>query len=419
MRLLPYIAISGVLAAPPFSSGSDTLTLRAVPNPNTHINLVTTQAHLYQKYNISLPAALASALQRQQQHQHQQQDSLTARGETGSSVAYPSSLNDGEYFMEAEIGTPPRLFRLNLDTGSSDLWVYGAAIPKHLAKEQARYDPAGSSTSELVPWELWFAGYIDWSFVGGIVYRDTVALGGDHGGAERMKSLVVEGQAVQVAQMVARSIAQDAGMDGILGLGFDKLNFAWPTKQKTWFSNIKDRLSRPLFTVDFQHKKQGKFTFGCIDGAVGPVTYTPVDARRGYWAWSSPGYAIGSKPFTKRALKGSLDTGTTLLLLPDDVVKDYYAGVPGLTYSVVEQGYIFDCGVTLPDFTFGVEHATITIPGAYVKGMGTDSMPGKCIGAIQSGAGDMVVFGAPALKAGLAVFDAGSMQIGWANKTLV
>lgn len=165
---------------------------------------------------------------------------------------------------------------------------------------------------------------------------------------------------------------------------------------------------------------EGKYTFGYIDEAVGAVTYTPVDASEGYWTWTSPGYAVGGQPLKARRLTGTLDTGTTVVLMPADVVADYYAGVAGLVYSAVEHGYVFDCGATLPDFTFGVAaDATITIPGAYIMGYGADSAPGKCIGAMQSGAGDMVVFGAPALKAGVAVFDAGSLRVGWANKTLV
>ncbi|OAR00818.1 hypothetical protein LLEC1_04837 [Akanthomyces lecanii] len=389
-----------------------TFSLSAMPNNSTRINLVTTYARIYHKYNRSLPEALSSALQHQQ-------GALAARGggEAGTAIAYPSSINDGEYLIDVDVGTPPKRFRLNLDTGSSDVWVYGSAIPKSFLKGQAQYEPSQSSTSRLVPFAVWLAGYIDFSFVGGIVYKDTVSVVAAEG---KGGGLTVQTQGLQVAALVARSIVQDAGMDGILGLGFDKLNFVFPTKQKTWFSNVKERLSAPLFTVDFQHRKQGKYTFGYIDKAVGPVTYTAVDASAGYWTWTSPGYAVGKQPFKARKLTGTLDTGTTIMMLPADVVEDYYAGVPGTTYSAVEHGYVFDCGAMLPDFTFGVApDATITVPGAYIKGYGADSAPGKCIGTIQSGAGDMVVFGAPALKAGVAVFDAGNTRIGWANKTLI
>ncbi len=144
-----------------------------------------------------------------------------------------------------------------------------------------------------------------------------------------------------------------------------------------------------------------------------------MDPSAGYWSWTSPGYAIGGRPFQSRPLRGTLDTGTSVLLLPDDVVKEYWAAVAGAAYSAVEQGYLYDCGVTPPDFTFGVGDATVTIPGRYVRAAMADSVPGKCVGAIQAGERDLVVFGAPALKAAVVVFDAGQSRLGWANKTLV
>ncbi len=250
------VAVAAAAAAA--AASETTFSLSAVPNNSTRINLVTTYARLYHKYNMSLPATLSSVLQ----HQHR---ALAARGDAGSAIAYPSSANDGEYLIDVDVGTPPKRFRLNLDTGSSDVWVYGSAIPKSFLKGQAQYEPSQSSTSRLVPFAVWLAGYIDFSFVGGAVYKDTVsvvAAEGDGGG------LTVQTQGLQVAALVARSIVQDAGMDGILGLGFDKLNFAFPTKQKTWFSNIKERLSAPLFTVDFQHRKRESF---CVYRDVGHV----------------------------------------------------------------------------------------------------------------------------------------------------
>lgn len=247
MRFLVPFAVVAV-------ASSDTFSLRAEVNPNPHVNLIAAYAHIYRKYNISFPPDLSSALRTQQEAIYTAGDTLSARGDlAGAAIALPSTLNDGEYFLPVDVGTPPQRFRLNLDTGSSDLWVYGTGIPKALLKEQAQYDPARSSTARLVPWELWIAGYIDFSFVGGVVYKDTVTVVDEHG---KDGGLRVEEQGVQVAQLVSHSILQDVGMEGILGLGFDKLNFAWPTKQKTWFSNIKEKLRAPLFTVDFQHRKR-------------------------------------------------------------------------------------------------------------------------------------------------------------------
>lgn len=246
MHLPSLAAVAAVAAAA--TASETTFSLNAVPSNSTRINLVTTYARLYQKYNMPLPEPLSSALQ----HRHRE---LSARGggDAGSAIAYPSSATDGEYVIDVDVGTPPQRFRLNLDTGSSDVWVYGSAIPKSFLKGQAQYDASRSGTSRLVPLAVWLAGYIDFSFVGGIVYKETVSVVAAEGEGA---GLTVEAQGLQVAALAARSIVQDAGMDGILGLGFDKLNFAFPTKQKTWFSNIKERLSAPLFTVDFQHRKR-------------------------------------------------------------------------------------------------------------------------------------------------------------------
>ncbi|KAM3557425.1 hypothetical protein MY1884_004526 [Beauveria asiatica] len=410
MQILSLAAMAAAAAAA--ASSSSTFALHAVPNNSTHVNLVTTYAHLYQKYRIPPPPSLSSALH----HRALATRSSSGCATSGSVTAHPNAFVDGAYLIDVDIGTPPRRFHLNLDTGSSDVWVHGSVIPDKFLRGQAQYDPARSRTARLLlPPVLWLARYIDFSFVGGIVYRETVTVVTEGSG----EGLAVEDQGLQVAAVVSESIAQDRGMDGIMGLGFDQLNFAFPKKQKTWFSNIKHRLSAPLFTVDFRHREQGKFTFGYIDEAVGPITYTPVDASAGYWTWTSPGYAVGNGPFQQRALTGTLDTGTTIMIMPADVVEAYYAGVSGATYSAAEHGYVFDCGAALPDFTFGVaSNATINVPGSYIEASTAESAPGKCVGALQSGMGDMVVFGAPALKASVAVFDAEGLRIGWANKTL-
>lgn len=182
----------------------------------------------------------------------------------------------------------------------------------------------------------------------------------------------------------------------------------------------------------------GKYTFGYIDSSklAGPVVYTPVDTRDGYWTWTSTGYAIGSgenaTSFRGQKLTGTLDTGTPMLLLPKCIVREYYSRVQGARYDGKQGGWVFACDAALPDFTFGVEEQVITIPGLYLNtgpvdgeddedGEAAGDLAGQvCGGGIQS-LGGYVVFGAVALKAGVVVLDAqeGIERLGWANKTLV
>lgn len=165
----------------------------------------------------------------------------------------------------------------------------------------------------------------------------------------------------------------------------------------------------------------GQYTFGHIPQPIQPLTYTPVDSSAGYWTWTSTGYAIGpsSSSFTSRPMTGTVDTGTTIIMLPNDVVADYYAAVPGAAYSSADQAYVFACDAVLPDFTFGVEQATVTVPGRYLNASVAVGGKSRCAGGIQGGGvGNLVIFGAPALEAAVVVFDAGNLRLGWANKTL-
>ncbi|KAJ4394781.1 hypothetical protein N0V93_004001 [Gnomoniopsis smithogilvyi] len=117
------------------------------------------------------------------------------------------------------------------------------------------------------------------------------------------------------------------------------------------------------------------------------------------------------------AITGIADTGTTLLMLPDTVVSDYYAQVSGAQDSTEEGGYVFSCDATLPDFSFNVGEGEITIPGDYINFQPISTGSSTCYGGIQSDSGiGMAIFGDIALKAALVVFDSGNSRLGWAAK---
>ncbi|KAJ4415384.1 hypothetical protein N0V82_007379 [Gnomoniopsis sp. IMI 355080] len=118
------------------------------------------------------------------------------------------------------------------------------------------------------------------------------------------------------------------------------------------------------------------------------------------------------------AITGIADTGTTLLMLPDTVVSDYYGQVDGAQESTEEGGYVFSCDATLPDFKFNVGDGEITVPGDYINFQPISTGSSTCYGGIQSDSGiGMAIFGDIALKAALVVFDSGNSRVGWAAKT--
>ena len=180
--------------------------------------------------------------------------SLEARHDVGSGPIYNSkSRPDEEYYAEVLIGTPPQKLNLLIDTGSSDLWVFGTEVEGSVDPAQARWNHSASSTASLVRDGRWNITYGDGSGASGPIYKDAVSLGG----------IRVSHQAVEYASAVTQ---MDDGtnilgppISGILGLAFDSISHAKP-KQKTFFSNVKRYLKNPLFTVDLKHQA-GKCLF--------------------------------------------------------------------------------------------------------------------------------------------------------------
>ena len=135
---------------------------------------------------------------------------------------------------------------------------------------------------------------------------------------------------------------------------------------------------------------------------------------------SSPGSSNEKRDvtLTSTTITGIADTGTTLLMLPDEVVSAYYSQVSDAEDSETEGGYVFSCDQTLPDFTFAVGDGQITVPGDYINWAPVDTTNTTCYGGLQSDSDiGLSIFGDVALKAALVVFDGGSKRLGWAAKT--
>jgi aspergillopepsin I len=144
-----------------------------------------------------------------------------------------------------------------------------------------------------------------------------------------------------------------------------------PQQQTTFFDTAVSEgvLASPVFTADLKKGGPGSYDFGFIDSSkyTGDITYTSVNTANGFWEFTGTGYGVGSGSFTSSSIDGIADTGTTLLLLDDDIVSAYYDQVDGAGYDNSQGGYTFDCSADLPDFIVGIEEAKLTVPGSYMN----------------------------------------------------
>lgn len=298
------------------------------------------------------------------------------------------------------------------DRETKNRWVFSSELP---ANEQANhniYNPSKSGTSKTASGETWSISYGDGSSASGNVYTDVVNVGGTS----------VTGQAVELAKTISSEFAQDQS-DGLLGLAFSSINTVTPNQQRTFFANAEASLAAPLFTADLKKGAPGSYNFGYVDAGAytGDITYTAVDNSQGFWGFTSSGYAVGSgSAVVSESIPAIADTGTSLLLLPDDLVAAYYAQVSGSSNSQSDGGYIFACDAALPDLTLRIEGYAAVVPGAYMN-YAPASEGGSCFGGLQSNDGiGQSIFGDVFLKAQFVVFDdaAGGPRLGFAAKEL-
>ncbi|KAF3766000.1 hypothetical protein M406DRAFT_38462 [Cryphonectria parasitica EP155] len=410
-KVILTAALAGAAAASAIPKGNDLnalqktgrTTIHQVKRENYKNNGALSMYKTYLKYKTPIPDWLAEAAANSLGV-----DSKLLKRDEGSATNTPIDTLDDAYVTPVSIGTPAQVLNLDFDTGSSDLWVFSSLTPSSEVDGQTEYNPSDSSTAKLLSGYTWEIAYGDGSSSSGVVYTDVVDVGG----------VTVTSQAVEAAETVSSEFTSDTDIDGLLGLGFNLLNTVSPVAQDTFWSNALDSLDEPVFCANLNHDAPGSYDFGFInDTFVDDLTYTAVTKLPGYWKFTSTGYGVGDD-FTTESIVGIADTGTTLIYLPAAVIEAYYAEVSGATNSLLFGGYIFDCDADLPDFSFGVGDATITVPADYINF--ETLILGKCYGGIQSSADIGInIFGDVALKAAYVVFNGETPSLGWAQKAAV
>ena len=191
----------------------------------------------------------------------------------------------------------------------------------------------------------------------------------------------VQEQAIGLPNSVAQSFVTDSASNGLVGLAFTKLNTMRPTQQKTFFDNVVSQLSQPVFTAQLLDNAQGSYEFGNIDlsSFTGELNVVPVDNSRGFWEVDSASAIINGKTVNIRNGKAIADTGTSLMLVTDDLLEAYWSQIVGATSNDQVGGVIYPCETQLPDLQIAIGDKMATVAGEHFNfaPVGTDSATGK------------------------------------------
>ncbi|KAF8881803.1 aspartic peptidase domain-containing protein [Infundibulicybe gibba] len=156
-------------------------------------------------------SAVATRLREKRGYRRGNQSHRRAAGV--SNIDIVNQLQDSRYYGTVNIGTPPQIFNVALDTGSSDLWVIGNTC-QTCDPTLPLFDPSTSVSFKIktaAQGEKTTISYVNAEATGQIA-TDTVTMGG----------LTVNRQTF--CGLLADEVSQDLildGISGIMGLAFD------------------------------------------------------------------------------------------------------------------------------------------------------------------------------------------------------
>merc|ERR1711981_367969 len=325
-------------------------------------------------------------------------------GATDGDAVPISDYQNAQFYGPIKVGGPD--FKVVFDTGSANVWVPGKACGFLTCWLHPRYDESKSPTYQKDgrPYKVQYGS----GPVEGVFSKDTVTVG----------SIDVKGQLFAEVSKVSfgpLNIAFAAGkFDGLLGLGFKSISqYQIPTPFEAMMDQKLIDESVFAFYLQEDASKQGELVFGGIDHShyTGELVDVPLTSET-YWEVSLDSMKFGGSSVISSPQKAIIDSGTSLLAGPKEVVAALAKQV-GAT-SVLGKEYVIDCSKKsfLPDLevTLGGKAFTLSADD-YVL-----SVSGQCLFAfigldVPPPRGPLWIMGDVFMRKYYCVFDYGNKKM--------
>ncbi|KDQ25139.1 hypothetical protein PLEOSDRAFT_46446 [Pleurotus ostreatus PC15] len=300
-----------------------------------------------------------------------------------NSIGLDIIANDVGYFATILLGTPPREFRVIMDSGSADLWVGAEDCDSDTATGCGNHVFLGGISSTTFedsqrPFQITYGT----GAVVGTIVRDNLKLAG----------LSLDGHIFGVAHNESKEFAgNDVAFDGILGTAQSTLsNQKTPTAVESLAQNglIQDPITSYKISRLDDQKNDGVITFGGLDETkFDPSTLVTVDnlSRVGFWEAAMDKITVDGADTRLTRRTAILDTGTTLILAPDADARALHQAIPGAR-SDGQGGFIIPCTTNATiALTFGGREFTIDPRDLVFAPLNLNDPTGDCFSGITSG----------------------------------
>ncbi|KAI9059064.1 acid protease [Trametes sanguinea] len=317
------------------------------------------------------------------------------------------SLADQSDFMwtgSITVGTPPKKFNVDFDTGSSDLFLPGPLCQTNCDKK-SKYDPSDSSTSKDLH-QSFTVSYGDGSTAVGEQFSDSVTVA----------SYTATDAVVGVSSTFSSGLREsEFPADGILGMAFPSISFY---NADPFFTKLisENQVKEPVFA--FRLADQPELSLGGVnqDLFMGDITYTPV-THEGYWQVDVDTISVEGKNVLEKT-PAIIDTGTTQIIGDKNSVAAFYAAIPGSADAsdTVQAGYYTIPCNSAPKVTLTFGGRSFAVSSDEIRGEPLESDPSRCVGGVvATDDTEFWIIGDAFLKGVYTVFDMGAKRVGFAD----
>jgi len=317
-----------------------------------------------------------------------------------------NDYENSQYYGEITIGAPGQRFNVIFDTGSADLWVASINCDDSCGRTHSKYDSSRSQT------------YVANGTVFHIEYGSGPVSGYDSDDRIGLGGLVVTNQVfAEVTDVSGLGAAYKMGkFDGILGMAFSTISVNKnPTIFEAAYSQGLVPSKQFAFYLGNSDDDAGELVLGGYDSAhfTGELTWVPLIATT-YWEIKLDSLVVGSSKYGQNA-KAIIDTGTSLLTGPSDVVKSIAAQLGAKALSNGE--YLVGCNVKgdMPNFDWVIDGKIYSLtPSDYLIPDGDICILGLMGLDVPEPSGPLWILGDIFIRKYYTVFDEANTRVGLA-----
>ncbi|KAG1474725.1 hypothetical protein G6F56_000176 [Rhizopus delemar] len=337
---------------------------------------------------------------------------IAESGTTEHSVALTNYLN-AQYYGEISIGSPPQVFSVVFDTGSSNLWIPSTrCVSSPSCNSHRQYNAEKSSTyiSNGTDFSITYSS----GSVKGIISQDTLIVGG----------IQIDDQGFAESTVEPEETFTQAKFDGIFGLGYDTIAIK-QTVPPFYNMVARNLVEQKLFSFwirdinDQGNESGGEIVFGGIDESryIGDVVWSPV-TRKAYWEVGLDSVIFDGQPLGSDAHSAAIDTGTSLIIAPVNIANAINSRI-GAQPDMYGQSSV-NCTLlpSLPEFCFVISATNYCLRGEdYIV-----KIQGQCISGfvgldMPSPAGPIWIVGDVFLRKYYTIYDLANDRVGFAIST--